>query len=256
MRRIRPQAGVAGVVAAGAVGYGVAVTTHVRAETWAASAAWATVAVAVVAAFYARRQVRLAADDRRERVRPFVTVDLVPEEENGGWWLLVRNAGVTVARDVRLTLDPSSWEVTDRADELLQRFLTRSIPTMPPGRELRTVFTDPQHQSAMPRTFTVTVRCRDYRGVEQPPEDYVLDLDLIADMQYIEPPNVKLARSLQQIEQMLKQVTDQRRIRVLAMSPADVARQQAEEAERLRERRAHHERLREKLTPPADETDA
>ncbi len=152
------------------------------AAAWSAVAAWATFAIAVVGAIFGAKQVRLAAEDRRDRQRPAVTVDLVVRDDVGGIvYIEVANIGQTLARDVALSFDPSLPDGGDIADEYTRQFLSKTIPSMPPGKRHRTIFTHlPDRDPDWPTIFTVTVSCKDSRGRAQPPETYVLDLDVIA----------------------------------------------------------------------------
>lgn len=148
-----------------------------------AGAALGTFGVAVLAAKFGRRQVKLAGRDRRDRQRPFVAVDLTTEGSDNLIFLSVQNFGQTVARDVRISIRPEPWKSNDtEIEQYLAKFLTEPIPTLPPGRRHVTVFAQMVSRSAEPPTrFDVQVECR---GPRKAPfaDDYVLNLDLFRNL--------------------------------------------------------------------------
>lgn len=157
------------------------------ASAWSALASWLTLLVALAGALFARSQVLIAAQERRDRIRPAVIVDLEMRDDlNGIVFIDVANIGQTIARDVRLTFDPLLPTDGDASQQATQRFLSRPIPSMPPGKRYRTIFTYlPERSRELPRQYRVEVACRDAQDRVQPAEEYLLDLDLIADSLHV-----------------------------------------------------------------------
>ncbi|MCX4096170.1 hypothetical protein [Nocardia sp. alder85J] len=98
---------------------------HVRADAWAATAGWATAAIAlgtvVVAGIYVRKQVRAALDQadearktREEQAQPNVTIFM---DHNPADWdfleLVIKNFGATPAHNVRVMISPKTMSHMD-----------------------------------------------------------------------------------------------------------------------------------------------
>lgn len=151
---------------------------------WSALAAGVTVLVLIVAAGIALWQAQEARRLREEQSRPFVTIDFeVPSASLVN--LVIQNVGKTVARDVTFEFDQpptralekmhSQEEGTPFAESLL---LTRGIPTLPPGKEINTLFDSFIHRKKeeFPDSYTVTVRYRDHASKRKFEDVYVLDI--------------------------------------------------------------------------------
>lgn len=150
------------------------------AADFAALGSMLTAAIAIAAAIVGYFQVREARRLREEQARPFVVVDIVSAPA----WLNILNLEITnisstVAKDVRMSFDPplvSSQKEKTIVDSL---FVTRGIDTLPPGRRIHGWF-DMSHErleAGLPLRFDVTVRFKDFRGREQEPIKYVIDLE-------------------------------------------------------------------------------
>jgi hypothetical protein len=112
----------------------------------AAGAACVGAAAACYAAINGSRTLARARQDRRDRGRPMMAAELrdapyVPATQ----YLVVRNYGPTIARNVRVTFEP---EIPDpdpeRADESVTPFIKRryaeTIPVITPGMELDNIW--------------------------------------------------------------------------------------------------------------------
>jgi hypothetical protein len=94
--------------------------------------------VLVAAAIFAWRQVREARVLREEQNRPFVVVDI--EVESGYMmYLEVVNMGTSLARDVRIEIDPPLESAIDIQVNKL-KMLNEGIATLTPGKKYRTFF--------------------------------------------------------------------------------------------------------------------
>ena len=152
----------------------------------------AALLVSFVSARYSRRQTRVAAEQlelarqiRTEASNPYVIADIVPRV--GGSGLLqfrIKNVGSTLARDVQLSVSPPlEGGESDEWDQKLARVIGRTIPVLPPGRQIEwnfsfgpRLFANP----ALPRQYTVTVNTTGPSGPVGPMA-YVIDLDAIGE---------------------------------------------------------------------------
>jgi hypothetical protein len=153
------------------------------AERVVAVAAVGQLVVLVAAALYARAQVREARDLREEQARPFVVVDFdisAPPTIR----LAISNIDKTVARDVRVRIDPPLQSSLDKDGDRRAdlRMLNEPIPMMPPGKVYSTLFDVFIHDD-LPGRYEATVSYRGDRGREYPPETYPLDLSLYGDLE-------------------------------------------------------------------------
>ena len=87
-----------------------------------------------------------AGSDSRQRAQPMVIAELRPAKDSDSVIdLVVRNAGATVARKVRVTFDPALEVPAERAQDplvtpiLIQRYAAE-IPTLAPGQEMSNIY--------------------------------------------------------------------------------------------------------------------
>lgn len=85
--------------------------------------------------------------------------------------LIVRNTGTTIAKNVRLTFDPSLRSTQSVKPDLSfgddMALMRDGIPTLPPGREYRMLFErmpDLHANEELPRSYVATVTYDDTRG--------------------------------------------------------------------------------------------
>ena len=191
-----------------------------------------TLAVAILAARYAARQVREAraqVDEarktredqaeqarreseeqaqreqrlREEKARPFVVVDFEPSPVWGNFIDIVfENVGKTLAKNVRFSFDPplkSSQDDRGGYDFEKSVLMTHGIPAMPPGKRVVALF-DLSHERVktdLPMTYTVRVDLQDSQGRDQEPLEYVMDLNFRYGLRRIESKTVHdVAKSL------------------------------------------------------------
>lgn len=117
------------------------------------------------AAGYALVQAREARRLREQQFRPFVVVD-VEVDNNRILEIVVRNVGLTMARDVRFEIDPAFVTSMDDYDLNSMKLFSAGIATLPPGKEYRTLFDLPvqRSQKKLEREYTVTVTYSDPTG--------------------------------------------------------------------------------------------
>lgn len=132
-------------------------------DEWSASAAWAGVVLAVVAAWYARRQLDEARDLRLEEAQAVVTCHL-----DLSWTgsknpiavvsLVIKNVGPTPARRVTIkwseppmratnALHPPNWEAAPLD-------VPSAFPSLAQGQEWRTVWGAVEHRLKVPELAT------------------------------------------------------------------------------------------------------
>ncbi|GAA1622633.1 hypothetical protein GCM10009744_07400 [Kribbella alba] len=151
-------------------------------EQWQAVGTMATAFIALAAAVFAWQQVRHARKLREEQAQPYVVVDF-ESSRNILINLVVRNTGLTVAHDVKLTFDPpliSTFDDTRKPTLAESLFIVKGIPTMPPGRTWAALYErgpDRYARDDLPRAYDVTVTYRDSQGRKYS-LPYRLDLDI------------------------------------------------------------------------------
>lgn len=113
-------------------------------------AAFGAIAAAVVA-FFALKPAQLAAKAAEEQTRvqrelmyqsaqPYVWADIQPDDQQGTMLhLVLGNAGPTVARNVRVFIDPPFPQLSDRVGRsaVAQRRLREGVLSLSPGRTIR-----------------------------------------------------------------------------------------------------------------------
>jgi hypothetical protein len=154
-----------------------------EAAEWSAIASWATVAVAVVAASVAYRQVREARRLREEQAQPYVVVYLEEGELRRNIDLVIKNLGATAATDISVRLEPTPERAVDPAGDW-SPLLPDSLPVLVPGQEWRTLFdrTDERGpRKDLPDRYEAHASYKDARRKESFGFDYVLDWRLMYD---------------------------------------------------------------------------
>jgi hypothetical protein len=96
--------------------------------------------VLAAAAIFAWRQVGEARRLGEQQARPFVIVDF--DVEDFLFFIEVTNLGATLARDVRVSIDPPLGSAINTTDERMTqlKIFTEGIPTLAPGKKIRTLF--------------------------------------------------------------------------------------------------------------------
>jgi hypothetical protein len=112
--------------------------------------------VLLVAAGVAWYQAKEARRLREDQSRPFVVID-VDFVGTSELFLFVRNLGTSLARDVRIVIDPPLKSSIEDIEVAKFKMLSDGITTLAPGKELRTFFdqdsgaTNPISHSSTPR---------------------------------------------------------------------------------------------------------
>ncbi|MCL4529719.1 MAG: hypothetical protein M1282_09910 [Chloroflexi bacterium] len=126
----------------------------------------------------AEKTLREMREQRDAEIAPYVVVYLDAQGEiNGLLYLVIKNTGKTVAKNVKINFEPP---LPTRYPDLLQKVLpANGIPSIPPGYEIRTtVDSFVANKQSNPMAFTVKVTY--YGGIiDKLREDiYYLDLTL------------------------------------------------------------------------------
>ncbi|HWC15356.1 MAG TPA: hypothetical protein VG929_12310 [Actinomycetota bacterium] len=183
------------------------------APEWSALAAWVTAALLFGSLIFAGMQIHQARRLREEQSRPFVVVDFdagrLPVID-----LTVQNVGATMARNVRMTFDPPlerAIEKKDRVGRLANSSLIQNgLPTLPPGKEIRTFFdmSFERVSSDLPTKYKVRITYDDFRGRRLDPDEYVLDLGMYKDLEFIVRKGAhEAAKALEEIHKEMKRWT-------------------------------------------------
>ena len=142
-----------------------------QAATWAALAAWATLAVLIATAWFAASQIREARRLRHEGMRPFVVVDFDTAREPQFIYVTIENTGRTVATDVQVTFEPSLASAIDAEGTQHVDFFQHVFPTLPPGKVLASLLdhAPARFNSDLPGRYTATVSYRGHVTAESLP---------------------------------------------------------------------------------------
>lgn len=196
------------------------------------------VVVLVAAAAFAWRQVGEARQLREAQTRPFVVIDF-DVERNFLAFLTVSNIGTTLARDVRFKIDPPLQTAIENPLAEM-KMLRDGIPTLAPGKTIRTLFDSlvKREPGQLPDTYAVVVRYSDERGHGF---DERLDLDLAVywNLTTVERREIHdVHERLKDILAEMKRWTSGTRRGLLRLSPEQVRAENKRTRRRLEERRA------------------
>jgi hypothetical protein len=185
---------------------------HLTPDDWTAGGTVVTAGVAVLAAAYARSQVRLARQTREDQTRPFVVVDFALNSVyTQAVDLVVENIGQTLATNVRLSFEPPLKTTRDDKGSVAlgeSVLLREGIPTMPPRKRITALFDiGPDRIAAdLPSTYSVTVSCKDGRGKQQDELTYTLDLGFLYGLHRMREYGIHdMSKAIGEIEKTLKQ---------------------------------------------------
>lgn len=148
-----------------------------------------------------------AGSDSRQRAQPMVLAELRPAKNSDSVIdLVVRNAGATVARNVKVTFDPVIEVPAARAHEplvtgsLVQRYASE-IPALAPGQELSNIYwageqgagSKLENREPTPDRVAVTVT---YSGLGwgKLRESFVLDVQVVTLTTWSESSNSMIGR--------------------------------------------------------------
>lgn len=151
---------------------------------------------------YAERQLELAELLRKDQAQPYLTAEIdVSLRESELLVIRVSNAGMTVARDVKVVVDPPLQTHRKGHIDAIE------LSTLAPGAVWeQAVDTAPQYfEKNLPRLFTVTIEGNGpFGAIEQ--EIFTIDLDQIAPKLALDSGTVLIAKNLKKIEQHLRSV--------------------------------------------------
>jgi hypothetical protein len=201
--------------------------------------------VLIVAAIFAWRQVNEARELREEQNRPFVVVDFDVEE---GYmiYLEVVNMGTSLARDVRIEIDPALESAID-IDLSKLKMLNEGIATLAPGKRYRTFFDMSfrrnEDRPDLPMNYTARVRYTDEKRKRPYDENLNLDLDQYMHINTVTRHGLHdIYGQLEKIRRVFEKWTSGTGSGVLALSPeearAENERRYAAMKERERQREA------------------
>jgi hypothetical protein len=187
-------------------------------------------------------QARQAREIREAEARPYVVADFEPEEPpfvN----LVIANLGRTMARNVRLEVDPPFDSSVYRSGPVpLARFklFTEGIPALAPGKRIVLLF-DQMYQRAdldLPDTYRMRLTY-EWDGGPLPPEELRLDLDLYRPLRQVRRHTVHdVSKTLDKIHRQFEKWTAGLGDGLLVLSPEDRRRRNEEIMLELKERRA------------------
>ncbi len=178
-----------------------------------ALAAWVTAALLLGSLIFAGVQIRQARRLREEQSRPFVVVDFdasrLPVID-----LTIQNVGATMARNVRIEFDPPIERAIEKGERVGRlansALITDGLPTLPPGKEIRTFFdmSFERVSSELPTKYRVRTTYEDFRGRRLQPDEYVLDLGMYKDLEFIvRKGSHEAAKALEEIHKEMKRWT-------------------------------------------------
>lgn len=155
---------------------------------WSVLFAGVSGVAAIVTASIAGWALVQASHDSKERSRPVVVAELRHAGVKGSQSLVIRNYGLTVARDVQITFDPQLPKGDSHpASKIIRERYRRPIPTMPPGMELKNIYLigtpgpGPNFVPAepIPEQVTIVICYKSANSKDSYVDSYLLDTDLI-----------------------------------------------------------------------------
>jgi hypothetical protein len=151
----------------------------------------AQLVVLVVAALVAWSQAKEARRLREDQSRPFVVMD-VDYLPSSLLFLFVKNIGTSLARDVRIAVDPPLTTSLDFDMGAIKMLGDDGIPTLAPGKELRTLFDMGfrRHEAGLPLLYSVTITYTDDRGERTFSESTFLDIEQYTHMRFVERKDI------------------------------------------------------------------
>ena len=202
------------------------------AERVVAVATMGQLLVLVAAALFARAQVREARELRKDEARPYVVVDFEPDRVpfvN----LVVANLGRTMARNVRVDLDPPLESSVYRSGPVpLARFklFSEGIPSLAPGKRIVLLFDQMYDRAELELPDSYRVRLTyEWDGGEPIREELRLDLDLYRPLRRVTPETIhEVSKTLTKIGQQLERWSAGTGGGLLMLSPEDRRRRNAE----------------------------
>jgi hypothetical protein len=155
-----------------------ATTSDIRlvSPSWTDIATFSVLAAAAVVAFFQAREARRL---RLAQFRPFVVLDVDRDHETDQFFLVLRNYGSTLARDIEIDVTPplesGFHEEVGQIEKL--RAWGRSVKTLAPGVERRALFElGSRYRADLPDQYEARIRYRDYDRRRHFDETVTLDI--------------------------------------------------------------------------------
>ena len=194
------------------------------------------------AAIIGLRQVREARRLREEQIRPIVVLDF--DTQDAIFFLKLTNFGSTIARNVKITVDPPLESALDDQTErvaALQIFREDGIPTLAPGKEIRTLFDiafQRKPETGLPDVYVALISYDDQTLERHFEEEVTLDLGVYWGLQRVEQADVDdIHKRLKELVEVLKGWTAAGGGGLLRLSPAEVEERHAAWRAHVDERR-------------------
>lgn len=224
------------------------------------------VVVAVVAALYAARQVKVARDQAQESrkaaleaSRPYVIVTVEPSRASQQLFdLVVRNIGQRPAHGVSIALDPPPIRANEpKGHEMSKaKMLNQPVPMIAPGQEMRAFYdshSERHGRDDMPSSHQVSLRYQDSSGHTYE-EGSVVDLEAMQGATWTQVKTLHdVGKSLAEIQKILKgaSVLARRGSVEVEASVEPRSEQQDRRGREAAEARKRHDRLVARLLPHA-----
>lgn len=173
-------------------------------DEWQVFLVGAQLAVLLMAAGVAGWQVVEARKLRLQQNRPFVVIDF---EVEAGYliYLEITNLGTSLARDVRIEIDPPLKTTTEIHLEDM-KMLNEGVPTLAPGKKLKTLYDlfNRRNDDSLPSTHTAMLHYTDEDGGRSFEEEFILDLELYRYLSTVTRRSVHdLHKQLEEIRKVL-----------------------------------------------------
>jgi hypothetical protein len=212
-------------------------------DEWQVYLVAAQLGVLLIAAAVAGWQVLEARKLRLQQNRPFVVADFDVE---GGYitFFEVANLGTSLARDVRIAIDPPLSSATEKVDLGKLKMLNEGIKTLAPGKRYRTFFDlgFRRVDSGLPMNYTATITYRDQDRRREFREELNLDLDLFMYLETINRAGLhEIHKQLEQIQGLMKKWSSGTGSGLIAMSLGETRAEEDRILAELRERRGQKE---------------
>jgi hypothetical protein len=174
----------------------------------AGAAALGTVAVAVAAARYGKREVDETRAARREQSQPYVLFDIQPSPASRQILdVVIDNTGTTIGREIRFHADPPLPTVDgySLADSVL---MTEGLPMLAPRQRMHFFFADGPElfKANVPLRYDVTVEFTDLHGVRHTMK-HTIDLSVFKELWYVKVRGIHdLAGSTKDLTDIMKRI--------------------------------------------------
>ena len=148
----------------------------------------------------------------RTRAGPFVVMD-VDYMASSLLFLFIKNIGTSLARDVRIAVDPPLTTSLDFDMGAIKMLGDDGIPTLAPGKELRTLFDMGfrRHEAGLPLLYSVTITYTDDRGDRRFSESTFLDIEQYTHMRFVERKDIhNVYKAMEKMQRTFEQVDVQR----------------------------------------------